>query len=336
MLAPRRMHITRCLLLPLGLLVLTALPATAQNRYCDSVQFNSLTNMWKLLPDQNTGEVTAVELAAERKIMGRVLEMFKSAYVPNGAIGYHSADYQILPQAVTNQSRYGNTYDFVLSNHKIECVNDKPVAIDVSLGNVNVQVNTSFVGEATNGDSAVGFSFMPRGYYQRKDKTALPEANAEGIQEFNFGDGTTVWWLTRSGVLPFRYVTRREFLEKQIEIQRSRGANEKRLAYYQGLLGDSPNEVAIVKDIEVPSLNGSAYVFTTLTDRASRVYVTVNPDYYDRGQPKSAPQHILIRLQHGNASLLNSTGIGHRHLESFQKLREIVRANLAELRAMVK
>lgn len=331
------MPITRCLLLSLGLLASTALPAAAQNTYCDSAQFNSLTNVWKPQPDQNTGEVTAVELAAERKILGRVLEMFKSAYVPNGAIGYHSTDYQILPQAVTNQSRYGNTYSFVLSNHKIECRNDKPVAIDVSLGNVSVQVNTSFVGEATHGDSAVGFSFLPRGYYQRKDKTALPEANAEGIQEFNFGDGTTVWWLTRSGVLPFRVITRREFLEKQIEILRSRaGTSEKRIAYYQGLLNDSPNEVAIVKDIEVPSLNGYAYVFTTLADRASRVFVTVNPDYYDRRQPKSTPQHILIRLQHGSATLLNSTGIGTRHLESFQKLREIVRANLAELRATVK
>jgi hypothetical protein len=331
------MPITRSLLISLGLLASTPLSGAAQNTYCDSAQFNSLTNVWKPQPDQNTGEVTAVELAAERKIMGRVLEMFKSAFVPNGGIGYHSADYQILPQAVTNQSRYGNTYTFVLSNHKIECRNDKPVAIDVSLGNVSVQVNTSFVGEATNGDSAVGFSFMPRGYYQRKDKTALPEGNAEGIQEFNFADGTTVWWLTRPGILPFRYVTRREFLQKQIEILQSRaGTSARRLAYYQALLSESPNEVAIVKNIEVASLNEYAYVFTTLSDRESRVFVSVNPDYYDRRQPKSAPQHILIRLQHGSATLLNSTGIGTRHLESFQKLREIVRANLAELRATVK
>jgi hypothetical protein len=102
------------------------------------------------------------------------------------------------------------------------------------------------------------------------------------------------------------------------------------------LLSESPDEVAIVKEIEVRSLNGYAHVFTTLADRESRVYVTLNPDYYDRSQPKSAPQHILIRLRHGSATLLNSTGIGARHLESFQKLREIVRANLAELRATVK
>jgi hypothetical protein len=329
------MTIIRCLLLFLAPLAWVAEPA-AQNKYCDSSQFNSLTNIWKPQPDQNTGEVTAVELAAERKIMVRVLEMFKSAFVPTGAIGLYGANYDILPQAVTNKSRYGNTYSFVLSHHKIECVNEKPVAIDVSLGNVSVQVNTSFVDEA-NAPRDSGFSFLPRGYYQRKDKTALPQANDQGIQEFNFADGTTVWWLTRAGVLPFRVVTRREFLQKQIEILQSRSdTSAQRLAYYQGLLRESPDEVAIVKSVEVKSLNSHAHVFTTLADPASRVYVAVNPDYYDRSQPKSAPQHILIRLKHEQATLLNSTGIGARHMESFQKLREIVRANLAELRATVK
>jgi hypothetical protein len=331
------MTITRCLALSLALLAWIAVPA-AQNTYCDSSQFNALTNIWKPQPDQNTGQVTAAELAAQRKLMARVLDMFKSAFVPTGAIGLYSANYDILSEAVTNTSRYGNTYSFVLSHHKIECVNGKPAAVDVSLGNVSVQVNTGFFGEAAvHGDSSVGFAFLPRGYYQRKDKTELPQANDQGIQEFNFVDGTTVWWLTRAGVLPFRVVTRREFLQKQIEILQSRpGTSPQRLAYYQGLLSEAPEEVAIVKEIEVASLNGYAHVFTTLADRESRVYVTVNPDYYDRSQPKSMPQHILIRLRHGSATLLNSTGIGARHLESFQQLREIVRANLAELRATVK
>jgi hypothetical protein len=212
------MSITRRLLLALAPLAVIASPA-AQSVDCNSAQFNALTNIWKPQPDQNTGQVTAVELAAERKFMTRVREMFTSAFVPIGAIGMYSANYDILPQAVINSSRYGNTYSFVLSHHKIECRSGKPVALDVSLGNVSVQVNTSLVGEAdVHGDASVGFSFLPRGYYQRKDTTALPQANDQGIQEFNFADGTTVWWLTRAGVLPFRVVTRREFLQKQIEI----------------------------------------------------------------------------------------------------------------------
>lgn len=331
------MTIIRCVLLLVALVTCNASLASAQNRYCDASRFDALTDMWKMEPDQNTSQVPPGELPAERKVMQRALEMFKTAFVPTGAAGYYTANYDILPQAVTNKSRYGNTYIFTLSNHKIECRNDKPVAMDVSLGNVSVQVNMHFVGEAENGDSAVGFSYLPRGYYQLKDRIALPEANAEGIQEFNFVDGTTVWWLTRAGVLPFRFVTKREFLDRQIEIVRSRPTpNAGLLAYYQRLQAEASDGVAYVKQAQVPGVNESGYVFTTLEDRANRVYVTVNPEYYDRSLPKSAPQHILIRLKRGDLAFLNGTGNGARHLASIEKLREIVRANLPEFRSMVK
>lgn len=331
------MTIIRCVLLLVALVTWNASPASAQRSYCDASQFNALTNMWKVQPDQNTSQVPASELPAERKIMRRVLEMFQSAFVPTGAAGLVGVNYDIVPHAVTNKSRYGNTYSFTLSHHKIECVNDKPVTMDVSYGNVSVQVNIHFVEEAGNGDASVGFSYLPRGYYQLKEGIVLPLANAEGMQEFNFRDGTTVWWLTRGGALPFRFVTKREFLTKQIEILRSKSTpNTGLLAYYQRLLGDATDDVAFVKEAQVPGLTERGYVFTTLEDRANRIYVTVNSDYYDRSLPRSTPQHILIRLRHEDLRSLNHLGNGPRHLESFQKLREIVRANLPELRSMVK
>jgi hypothetical protein len=331
------MPIILCALLLLALVAWSASPAAAQSPACDESQFHATTNMWKLEPDQNASQVPASELPAERTIMRRVVEMFKSAFVPTGAAGLYNVNYDIVPHAVTNKSRYGNTYTFVLSNHKIECHHGKPAALDVSLGNVSVQVNVQFVGEASIGEPSVGFSYLPRGYYQLKEGIALPQANAEGIREFNFVDGTTVWWLTRAGALPFRFVTRREFLSKQIEIVRSKSTpSPGLLAYYQRLLGDATDDVAFVKEAQVPGLSESGFVFTTLEDGANRIYVTVNPDYYDRTLPKSAPQHILIRLKRGSVQFLNSTGNGARHLESIQKLREIVRANLPEFRSMVK
>ena len=93
--------------------------------------------MWKLEPDQNTRDVTPTELAAERKIMQRVADMFKSAFVPTGAVGLYGANYYILEHARLNTNRYGNTYTFILSNQKIECLNGKPAARDVSLGSVS-------------------------------------------------------------------------------------------------------------------------------------------------------------------------------------------------------
>ena len=331
------MTITRCVLLLVALITWNTPPASAQRNYCDASRFNAVTNMWKVQPDENTSQVPASELPAERKIMRRVLEMFQSAFAPTGAAALVSVNYDTLPNAVSG--RYGNTYSFVLSHHKIECLNEKPAVMDVSYGNVSVQVNSQFVDEAGSGDSSVGFSFLPRGYYQLKDKIALPQANAEGIQEFNFRDGTTVWWLTRAGALPFRYVTKREFLSKQIAILQSKAKTTSSpglLANYQRLLSEATDDIAFVKQARVEGVIEPVFSFTTLQDTANRIYVTVNPDYYDRSASKSAPQHILIRLRHENMSLLNHLGNGPRHLESFQKLREIVRANLPELRLMVK
>src|SRR6187455_3324225 len=154
-------RITRYFLLSFALLTWTAWPSAAQNIPCDTSQFDKLTNMWKFEPDQNTRDVTPTELAAERKIMQRVADMFKSAFVPTGAVGLYGANYYILEHARVNTNRYGNTYIFTLSNHKIECLNGKPAARDVSLGSVSVQVNTQFADEAINGDSAVGFSYLP-------------------------------------------------------------------------------------------------------------------------------------------------------------------------------
>jgi hypothetical protein len=118
--------IIRCMLLLGALLAPDASPASAQNAPCDASQFDALTNMWKREPDQNTGQVPAAELAAERRVMARVVEMFTSAFVPTGAAGYYGVNYDILPQARTNKSRYGNTYIFTLSNQKIECRGGKP------------------------------------------------------------------------------------------------------------------------------------------------------------------------------------------------------------------
>ena len=106
-------RITRYVLLSFVLLTWTASPVAAQNTTCDSSQFDKLTNMWKFEPDQNTRDVTPTELAAERKIMQRVADMFKSAFVPTGAVGLYGANYYILEHARLNTNRYGNTYTFI-------------------------------------------------------------------------------------------------------------------------------------------------------------------------------------------------------------------------------
>ena len=311
--------------------------ASAQTR-CDATQFDELTDFWKREPDQNTRGLPAAELAAERRVMERVLGMFTSAHVPHGAAAYYGVDYQILPHARVNGARYGNTYSFALSNHRIYCRDGKPVALDVSMGSVGIHVNTQLVGEASDGDSSVGFSYLPRGYYTIDGRLTLPAPNADGIHEFHFGGGSsTVWWLTRSGALPFRLVTQREFLQKQIALQRTAG-RQAGVAHYQRMLDAAGDDVAVVKWDGKALQGAGAHAFTTMHDKEHRVYVTVNEAYYDRTLPKSAPQHIHIRLKNPEKPVVAdmSPAAVQRQIDTMRKVRQIIRDNLPELRAMVK
>ena len=107
------------------------------------------------------------------------------------------------------------------------------------------------------------------------------------------------------------------------------------LAHYQRLLAQATDDIAFVKQGPVPGLSESGYVFTTLEDRGNRVYVTVNPEYYDRKAPKSAPQHILIRVK-VDKPFLSRLPNGARHLAAFDTFRVLGGAILTELRSMVK
>jgi hypothetical protein len=68
------MTIIRRVLFVVALVAWNASLASAQNTPCNASQFDTLTNMWKLEPDQNTRQIPAGELAAERKVMQRVVE----------------------------------------------------------------------------------------------------------------------------------------------------------------------------------------------------------------------------------------------------------------------
>ncbi len=46
----------------------------------------------------------------------------------------------------------------------------------------------------------------------------MPQANDEGLHEFNFADGTTVWWLTRAGGT-HRLEPSREVVCELLEVQ---------------------------------------------------------------------------------------------------------------------
>lgn len=141
-------------------------------------------------------------------------------------------------------------------------------------------------------------------------------------------DYQDIYWFTRGGQLPYSYVSREEFLRKQLSILQSALAHErsemqrnyaamgqpfdesvvatiygplyqKPIARYQDLL---TQPTAWLQQPTLVHVNMSGedygYVFLDTMQPGEEVYVPVkpNPDYLDASKAAGEPQYIVIRL----------------------------------------
>ena len=338
---------------------------------CDSEKVKTAPGSWTTYDDQNIGGLTAAELAAERKLIASINQIFQDNYKPVGVTARHSANYDMKPSEIDTRhpNRYGHPYYYLLMNFPNYCKDGKVLKHDHSSATMIINVNngpdighfyddiaiTGPDGEV-NSDAHIGYRILSKDFFSNGK---LPDLSAGW---FAYG-GTNAsytsdyfWWITRKGKeLPFQYVTRKEFLQKQVAVQQAYIAAakkqrdnketqnvykqsgqldyflnaqnsliaklEKTLAAYQKDLGKDEswlNEVSVIKE----SYSGEVtrFDFTTLNDQDYFVPVKPNSDYYNRKLPKSEPQFmtIWIRVSAGeNPSILGMKKVVEDNVDKF-------------------
>ncbi len=205
-------------------------------------------------------------------------------------------------------------------------------------------------GDGTSQDAKLGF------FRLRSDWLAngLPRAT-NGYFHIP-GEYTDSYWFTRGGQLPFAYVTRGEFLRKQIDILQVGLADEQRrqesaytaagqqpnraridpildysyrkpIANYQKLL-TMPVSWLQQKAILSPSASAADASYEILDESKidSRVLVPIkpDPDYLDKSKAPGEPQYIVIYMKNS-----------HRRGEYYQ-LRDLIEQNAEVFKALVK
>jgi hypothetical protein len=140
-------------------------------------------------------------------------------------------------------------------------------------------------------------------------------------EDADLGLGVTgksrTWLITRDNKLPFTYVTKKEFLEKQKNMlilampKAIEGSNQnfktkteqdfkKALAKIESLMkmpsGES-DQPAIVKQDPNDYLS---FLFTTNEDPFSKVLIKPNPGYFNSKLPRSSPQFIVVNVTGNN------------------------------------
>ncbi len=301
------------------LLCLYGVMVSAQD--CDNEQLKTLPGKWLPQPGDAVGgnykNPTAAEIAGAKKIVNQIKQLFQEQYQPVGMDTYHH--YHFLADESTDKNIYGNSSIYTIRNFLFHCVKGRKETSDEGLGSY-VHINPV---------NFVKFSSIPvYDEYGKVNSTfgfheLTPSQMVNGKQLLDFSDGYHIIegtssyqvWITYEGKKPFRYVSRREFLEKQVAIceanlnalhqhYSSKGwkdnlamfpqYKEKMLedeknhlsmyenplrAYRQDLENDAGwlNEMAVVKQESVSGVY--RYVFTTVDDPyMSAVPIMPNPD----------------------------------------------------------
>lgn len=213
---------------------------------------------------------------------------------------------------------------------------------------------TDYNPDSTNGDGTGEESKF--GFYKLRDEwlvDGLPQAK-NGYFHFR-GEDEDTYWFTRDGQLPFAYVSREEFLRKQIRILQAglphdrRGMTstytaaglpvdqaaldrilgpiyEKPLARYEQML---QQPAAWLQQQAIVRLNGTidevSYEFLDASQLGFGVQVPVkpNPGYLDPSRPSGTPQYLVLTLKNQ-----------HKRGEYYQ-LRERVEQNVDVFKSLV-
>ncbi len=336
-------------LLVFGSSIVSAQGLPAGQAGCDPEKIKTTPGTWITRADVNTGGLSAAELAAERKLIASIHQVFRDNYKPVGVTASHGANYDMNSSEVDTRhaNRYGHPYNYLLMNFPNYCKGGKVVKNDHSNATLVIGINHGpTIGHFydtiglydrdgnLNSNAHIGYKILEYGVFKNGQ---LPDVTdgwyAYGGPDTRFPKDY-YWWITRKGnELPFQYVTRKEFLLKQIVIQKTQITTmiklrdnketqnvykqsgrledfinqnnkliegfQKTIAAYQKDLDkdeDWLNESSVIKSYYKDGL--SRYVFTQLNDSEDFIVpVKPNPAYYNRKLPKSGPQFMSIWLR---------------------------------------
>lgn len=317
--------------------------AAASAQECNShEQLKTLPGKWLPQPGDevavNSPRPSAADAAGAKSVFNKIAKIFQQEYKPVGVDVYN-----YLTHSIYYTKPYSNSYIYTISNFRFLCINgkrtknDEGVSSSVTINPVRTSGGIQFLempvydesGKLNTETDGTG------GFYSLSMKQCkggkLPDFS-NGYHSVESGYDYHVW-VTYDGKMPFRYVSRKEFLEKQVVIAEANLKDlnkhyssknwkenlemfpqykEKMLAdkknhlamfekpleaYRQDLKKDSVwlNEMAVVKRESVSGVY--RYVFTTVNDPyMSAVPIMPNPGYYNRNLPKWAPQFMIINV----------------------------------------
>jgi len=273
---------------------------------CTPASLSQKPGVWKEGMKGSVSGIPAADLDKEKKVVISLHNLIKSKYNPIGVEADFNGSYD-RPDTETP----GNNYDYK--------VYFMPYICEKNIIKTAHETSTTFSISSNRFDGNIyeiaDESNIPEGYYSLKKMSAEKDGYYYFEENASLGFGETGksrnWLITADGKLPYSYVTKKEFLEKQKQMllkampKATESSKESlkqvqnyknALAKIETLLKMPTGEAAQPAIVKKDPNDYLSYLFTNNDDAFSKVLIKPNPGYFNSKLSRSSPQFFLVNF----------------------------------------
>jgi hypothetical protein len=280
---------------------------------CTEASILQKPGVWKEGMKGSVLNVQPADLERESKVVAAIHMMVKSKYSPIGVEADFNGSYD-RPDADVPVNLYNyNIYfmHYFCEGNVLKTDHETSTSLTISVNRFDPKIY-----EKPDENNLPG-----EGFYSIKKMPAQKDGNFFFEEDAGLGLGVTgksrTWLITRDNKLPFAYVTKKEFLEKQKNMlilampKAIEGSNQNfkakteqefknALAKIETLLKMPPDESDQPAIVKQDTHDYLSFLFTTNDDAFGKVLIKPNPGYFNSRLPRSSPQFIVVNVTGNN------------------------------------
>jgi hypothetical protein len=270
---------------------------------CTEISLMQKTGIWKEGMKGSVSGISQADLDKEKKVVAVLHNMIKSKYTPMGVEADYNGSYDRAETEIPVNFYDYNIYfmPYVCENNIIKTAHETSTTLSIAANRFDGKIYETPDENNLPGEGFYSLINMPvekDGYFYFEENASLG---------FGMNGKSRSWLITYDAKLPFTYVTRKEFLEKQkqmlLKTMPGSSGNSKEILSFKNALtkietllkmpaGES-GQPAIVKRDPNDYLS---YLFTTDDDSFGRVLIKPNPGYFNNKLSRSTPQFFLVNI----------------------------------------
>jgi hypothetical protein len=276
---------------------------------CTEASILQKPGIWKEGMKGSVSGIPAADLDKERKVVAAIHILTKSKYTPMGVQADFNGSYDTPDREIPVNIYDYNIYflHYFCEGNVIKTNHETSTSLSISANRIDAKIY----------ETPDENNLPAEGYYSMKKMPVEKDGNYYFEQDAGLGLGISgksrTWLITYDNKLPFVYVTKKEFLEKQknmlilampkaIESSRenlkARTEQEYKyaLAKIETLMKMPSGESDLPAIVKQDPKDYLSFLFTTNEDAFGKVLIKPNPGYFNSKLPRSTPQFFLVNI----------------------------------------